>query len=262
MLRRAQREEFETRGLLWLREAVDLACVAHLRDRVLERLSAGNLVPEVTPKGFAVHASRFSPIVRTLDFAKTWGPSVVSLVDELVGAGAWAVPSCAGQVLMVTFPSADAEWTLPHKVWHLDYPAPAAGGQMPGLQVFLCLDRIEPRAGGTLFVAGSHRLVDGLRRRRPRNWPGASADVRQSLASEVPWLRELWSVRHGEDRIARFMGEVTASGGAELQVVETVGEPGDVLAMHPWILHAPAPNCGTRPRLMLTERVRVRPGAD
>jgi hypothetical protein len=54
------------------------------------------------------------------------------------------------------------------------------------------------------------------------------------------------------------MGGVTAAEGADLQVVEAVGEPGDVVAMHPWILHAPARNCGTRPRMLLTERIRAR----
>ena len=262
MLTRAQREEFEARGLLWLRGAVDPRAVAELRARVMQHLAAKRAVPESPPSDHRVNASVFAPVVRKLDFAKTWGESVVGLIDDLVGAGAWQAPRWAGQLLMMTWPNPSAEWKLPHKVWHLDYPAPGAATRMPGVQVFLFVDRIEPRAGGTLFAAGSHRLVDALRRRHPHDWPGASSEVRQSLGREVPWLQELWSLRRGEDRIARFMERVTASGGSELQVVEAVGEPGDVLAMHPWILHAPAPNCGTRPRMLLTERIHLRPGAD
>jgi hypothetical protein len=258
MLTAAQREEFDARGLLWLRAAVDPERVARLRGRVLEFLAEKRAVPDSPPRGFVVLPSVTARVMRELDFAKTWGESVLGLVDDLLGAGAWLVPRHAGQLLMLTWPSPGAAWTLPHKVWHLDYPAPTAAARMPGAQVFLCVDRIEPRGGGTLFVAGSHRLVDALRRRRPPDWAGASRDVRQSLAGEVPWLRELLTVRPGEDRIARFMGRVTASGGAELQVVEAVGEPGDVLAMHPWTLHAPAPNCGTRPRMLLAERIRLR----
>jgi hypothetical protein len=258
MLSAAQREEFGARGLLWLRGAADPERVADLRGRVAEYLAAKRAVPESPPPGFAVNASLTSRLMRALDFAKTWGESVVGLVDDLLGAGEWVVPPQAGQLLMITWPNPGADWKLPHKVWHLDYSAPTAAARMPGVQLFLFVDRIEPRGGGTLFAAGSHRLVDALRRRRPPGWPGASSEVRRSLAREVPWLHELWSERPGEDRVARFMGVVTAAEGADLQVVEAVGEPGDVVAMHPWILHAPARNCGTRPRMLLTERIRAR----
>jgi Phytanoyl-CoA dioxygenase (PhyH) len=262
MLSAVQREEFGARGLLWLRAAVDPAVVADLRARVAEYLAKKRAIPASPPPRFAVNASVTAPVVRKLDFAKTWGDPVVGVIEDLLGAGAWAAPPHAGQLLMITWPSPGAEWSLPHKSWHLDYVAPAAATRMPGVQVFLLVDRIEPRSGGTLFAAGSHRLVDALRRRRPPDWPGASSEVRRSLARDVPWLRELWSQRPGEDRIARFMGGVTAADGADLQVLEAVGEPGDVLAMHPWVLHAPAPNCGARPRMLLTERIHLRPGAD
>ena len=262
MLSAEQRQEFEARGLLWLRAAVDPQAVARLRDRVWEHLAQTGAVPKSLPPRFAVNASRFTRLARQLDFAKTWGESVVGVIDALLGPGAWTVPHQAGQLLMMTWPDPGGVWTLPRKSWHLDYPAPTAAARVPGVQVFLFVDRIEPRGGGTLFAAGSHRLVDALRRRHAPDWPGASSEVRRSLARDVPWLRALWSERTGTDRIARFMGGVTASGGGELQVVEAVGEPGDVLAMHPWTLHAPAPNCGTRPRMLLTERIRLRPGAD
>jgi hypothetical protein len=37
--------------------------------------------------------------------------------------------------------------------------------------------------------------------------------------------------------------------------VELSGAPGDVVLMHPWQLHAPAPNCGTSPRLLLSQSI-------
>lgn len=52
------------------------------------------------------------------------------------------------------------------------------------------------------------------------------------------------------------MAEPTNVDGAPLQVVEFTGGPGDVIAMHPWTLHAPALNCGIHPRMVLTERIR------
>ena len=72
----------------------------------------------------------------------------------------------------------------------------------------------------------------------------------------MPWFRELSSLRPGEDRIARFMSAATPFDGVALQVVELTGEPGDVWAMHPWMVHNLSPNCGARPRIVLTERIR------
>ena len=37
------------------------------------------------------------------------------------------------------------------------------------------------------------------------------------------------------------------------RVVELVGEPGDVVFFHPWLLHAAAPNRRSVPRFMFTQ---------
>jgi ectoine hydroxylase-related dioxygenase (phytanoyl-CoA dioxygenase family) len=195
--------------------------------------------------------------MKRVAFEELWGERVPAAIDAVLGAGRWQRPADAGQLLTVTPPEPGAEWHLPHKMWHLDYPAPAAARGPRGLQLFLCLDRVEPRAGGTLVAAGSHRLVDALRRRRPERWPGRSADVRESLRREVEWLRALWTLRPGEDRVARFLEKPAAEAGVELQVLELTGEPGDVILMHPWILHSLSANCGTRPRMVVTVRIQT-----
>ena len=258
MLTHEQLREFHERGVLWQRGAVDPAAVAGLRERVLAFLAERRVVPESPPPGFVVRPSVTARVMRQLEFAKTWGDDVLAAIDDLVGPGAWQPPAYAGQLLAIHHPEAGAAWKLPHQVWHLDYTAPASAARMPGVQPFLCVDRVEPRGGGTLLASGTHRLVDALRSKRGPDWPGASAAVRKSLARDVPWLGALLSLRPGEDRIARFMGQATVWGGVPLQVLEVVGEPGDVVFMHPWLLHAPSQNCGARPRMVLTERVRSR----
>ena len=45
------------------------------------------------------------------------------------------------------------------------------------------------------------------------------------------------------------------SNDVELRVVETTGEPGDVWLTHPMLLHAPARNCASVPRLVLSSIV-------
>jgi hypothetical protein len=257
VLNREQRATFERRGLLQLSGQVDASVVGALRERIAAHLHAQRLVPDPPPEGFAVFPSLTSSVTEKCRFEELWGASTLSLLDDLLGAGRWQPPSGSGQILPITFPLEGVPWSLPHKVWHLDYTAPAALEHLPGVQLFLCVDRVERHGGGTLVVCGTHRLVDAIRRRERRNWPGRSADVRKRLKAASPWLRELASVREGEDREARFTSAPTPCGDAELQVVELVGEPGDVFAMHPWLLHAPAPNCGARPRLVVTERLRT-----
>jgi len=260
MLSATQRTEFEARGLLQLPGLVDAHAAAALGERILADLRERRLGAAPPPPGFTVHASDASGAVRALDFAALWGAAVLEGLDELLGTGAWQPPRGAGQVLAISWPLRGVAWSLPHRVWHLDYAAPTALRRLPGIQVFLCVDRVEPRAGGTLVACGTHRLIDALRRAQPPSWPGRSAEVRKRLHARVPWLRELWSLRPGEDREARFMREPTLHEGVPLRVVELVGEPGDVYLMHPWLLHAPAPNCGARPRLVITERIRAKPG--
>jgi hypothetical protein len=256
MLSAEQRMAFDERGIVNLPGAIDWRVAAALREEVLALIAARRLVPEAPAPGFTLHPSRIASVPNAHGFEEVWGAGVISAIDAILGAGAWHAPKHAGQLLSIPYPRHRATWELPHKMWHLDYPAPGATRGTPGLQLFLCVDRIEPRAGGTLVAAGTPRLIDAIRRRAGPEWPGRSADVRRALRREVPWFRELCSLRPGEDRIARFMSDPTGFDGVSLQVVELTGEPGDVWAMHPWMVHDLSANCGARPRMALTERIR------
>ncbi len=256
MLTAEQRTLFEERGVLELRGAVDPRVVADLRERLLAFVAARKLAPSGSESSHTIHPSATAPVVKALSFEQLWGAAVLEVIDDLLGPGRWHLPKQAGQVLALAYPSG-ATWRLPHATWHLDYMAPGAARSLPGVQLFLCVDRIEPRAGATLMASGSHRLIDAIRRRNGPAWPGRSAEVRKQLQREVPWLRELWSRSTDVDRVARFMERATSFDGVELRVIEATGEPGDVIAMHPWMLHAASPNHGTRPRMGLTERIRT-----
>src|SRR5262249_37217278 len=173
------------------------------------------------------------------------------------GGGGWKVGKYGGQILGLNWPQPEFPWQVTAQSWHLDFMAPGAATALPGAQVFLCVDRVEPRGGATLVAAGMPRLVDGIRRRLGPRWEGHSADVRRAAKREVPWFRELCSVREGEDRVARFREKATEFEGWPLQVVELCGEPGDVWLMHPWMLHSASPNTRARPRMVVTERIRA-----
>ncbi|MGO9060623.1 MAG: hypothetical protein ACLQU2_25045 [Candidatus Binataceae bacterium] len=40
-----------------------------------------------------------------------------------------------------------------------------------------------------------------------------------------------------------------------LKVIELTGAQGDVIMMHPCVLHAPAKNCGNQPRMVLRQGI-------
>jgi phytanoyl-CoA dioxygenase PhyH len=251
MLTPEQKLEFETRGIVRLSQAVDAEVVTGIRQRVLEFLAG-------EPADTGRYPSLTRRVMSEFAFEPGWGPVALAAVDDFLGAGRWHAPRVIGQLLPMLAPDPARVWALPHQSWHLDYRAPGALAEPPGVQIFLCLDRVEPQGGATLCIAGSHRLVDALRRRKGAAWDGASSEARRGVARDVEWLRALFSLRAGEDRCARFMTQPTEWRGIPLQVVALAGEPGDVLLMHPWMLHAASPNCGARPRMVVTERIHYK----
>ncbi len=251
-----QLQEFERDGLTCMREAVDGAVVEAIRDRLWEEAerrrgiarsdpTTWQRVPPALVKKLREDEGLFDPLL---------GPGVCVGIDALLGSGNWQRPKTIGQLLMS--PPDAASWVLPHKVWHTDFPAPGwVGDELPGVQLFLLLERLEARGGGTLFVGGSHRLMFRLSERQERDYEGHSAQLRKALARNVPWLRDLWREGPADERYERFMAHTSEHEGVPLRVLEATGEPGDVFFMHPWLLHDASPNCGERMRMVATERI-------
>ena len=252
-----QRHEFESQGLTCLRGAVDPDTVSGIRDRVWQQTEQKlgicrddpstwrRRVPPSIMKKLKESEGLFDPIM---------GPVVTDALDGLLGQGCWRRPEAPGQLIMT--PPQAGDWRLPHKVWHMDAPAPGwVGDSVPGAQVFLLLDRLAPQGGGTLVVGGSHRLIQELPERETDDYEGHSAQVRKALRIRVPWLRELWQDGPGEERIERFLEQTREHQGVPLRVLEMTGEPGDVFVSHLWMLHAGSMNSSGRMRMVVTERL-------
>ena len=144
--------------------------------------------------------------------------------------------------LLFTPPNA-CTWAVPHNVWHLDLPR-LGSDDPPGVQMFTFLDVVERRGGGTLLVAGSHRLL---------NDQGAigSRGVKHRL-KKMPYFRDLMDRRAAHRE--RFVDERAEVGDITLQVVELHGQPGDVYFTDLRLLHSLGPNATDRPRIMVTQR--------
>jgi ectoine hydroxylase-related dioxygenase (phytanoyl-CoA dioxygenase family) len=171
-------------------------------------------------------------------------PALLALVDELLEGRAFDRDTYKRPQVLVSLPNADV-WTVPAG-WHVDAPR-LASNRRPGVQLFTFLDTVEPGGGGTLVIAGSHRLLNEGRYILAR-------DMRRLLRRE-DYFRALYSEAPGaaQDR-ARLLGQASMVGDVALKVVELTGAPGDAFLVDLRVLHTAAPNVRERPRMMATHR--------
>jgi ectoine hydroxylase-related dioxygenase (phytanoyl-CoA dioxygenase family) len=103
------------------------------------------------------------------------------------------------------------------------------------------LEPLGPRGGGTLVIAGSHRLLAGRGALKPNS-------INRLLRDEPYFHRLAMAGAQGEAFPRGACGDVG------LEVVELTGEPGDVWITDMRALHAASPNASDRPRVMATDR--------
>ena len=149
-------------------------------------------------------------------------------------------------LLLMTLPGQSpmgpvTQWSIPRQAWHTD--APRVGGPgVPGIIALGFLGQVLAGGGGTLFVAGSHRLLDA---------PGR--ELRSKAFKKALRRKTYFNVLLGQDSPERvqYLAEAHRVDGVDLRVVELTGEPGDVVLADARLLHAPAPNAQSTPRLMV-----------
>ena len=138
----------------------------------------------------------------------------------------------------------NGEWEVPRSIWHLDMPRSRSIGP-PGPEMFTFLNKVEPKGGGTLILAGSHRLlndVDYL----------SSKGVKRKLKRHA-YFRELTGKGDG-DR-SRFLEEIGDIDNVPVKVVELTGDPGDVYFVDLRLLHSLGANTSDQPRMMIAQRM-------
>lgn len=244
-----QRSEFDRRGILRLPGLLSAGCVRRARDYVQQRLAPIGLWkndgwhldaiprpqwPKTGLKPGEVIGNKHPDIEALLD-----EPSLLAAVNTLLGGCAPDRTLFPRPQLLFTLPNADT-WTVPTG-WHADFPR-LASGRRPGLQLFACLDTVEPRGGGTLVVAGSHLLLNEGRVIKTK-------EITRLLRREA-FFQALFS--DGPER--PHLNHPGKTGDVTLELVELTGAPGDVYLMDLRVLHAATPNASAHPRIMATHR--------
>jgi hypothetical protein len=246
-LTQEQESEYERAGALTIPGYFPAADMARMADAVWSDIRKRFGIDRDRPETWTVERpGKFQKLIRSGAFRALGSERLFAIGDALLGPGTWEMPKRFGFPL-VTFAGHMPDRSRP--LWHTDIPPSACVGALCTLRLFTFLEPVHPRGGGTLFVAGAHRLVLEIARRNPGETV-RSADIRTTLKQEHPWFADLFS--SGGDDVARSM-HGTVLNGVEVCVREMTGEPGDLVLMHPAMLHAGANNLLPRPRMMLTE---------
>jgi ectoine hydroxylase-related dioxygenase (phytanoyl-CoA dioxygenase family) len=246
------RSEFERAGVLHLPGFYSLSAVAGMADALWDDLGRRFGMDRRRPETWTPsRPAQFQDLQRSGAFSAMDTPRLAAVADALLGEGRWVQPRLWGQPL-VTFPT--GSWDVPHQNWHLDLPAEGSLDELDVIRVFTFLEPVRPRGGGTLYIAGSHRVViDRGRGPAPRQRL-PSSKIRALLQREEPWFAALLG-SGGDNRVRRFMSRGGVVRGVRVHVEEMTGDPGDLVVMHPATFHTIAPNGLDRPRMMLVQSI-------
>jgi hypothetical protein len=254
-LTREQLDEFERRGVVRLQGFYPKADIDLMADRLWADLEKRFGMRRDQPESWTVASpAHFQALKRSGAFSALGSPKLFDLADALLGAGGWDKPARWGGPL-VTFPTPVPRLSRPP--WHLDIGGVERLSPLPVLRVFTFPEPALPHGGGTLYVAGSHRLAMDVE--RAHGGPVRSAQVRDRLKAEHPWFAGLLTTPTADLRALINIEALADSHPVRLE--EMTGAPGDLIVMHPAILHGTAHNGLDRPRIMLTEWIPRRDSA-
>lgn len=158
-------------------------------------------------------------------------PKVHHAVDQLCGKDSWEEFGCGWW--MITFPNqAEPPWDAAGK-WHVDGASYQhhIDSKESGLLAIFCFSDVAATEGGTALSAGSHvPIARLLEKNEPRGLKGGAVSFN---ARKFPRRR----------------------------VVEVNGEAGDIMLVHPFLLHARSKNLGEKGvdsvRIMCNPNIRL-----
>lgn len=221
-----QKLAFRERGYVLLSGALKKNQVEPIRRHVLDELkrlkiwSSGKTLSLALKRAPAFQQiAKLSHLIQQ-DKLDTRGinEDIVSAISSLAEARLVAQQS----QLLISLPNQGA-WTTNGLNWHTDI-SPASHDRVPGIQAFILIDDVQPRGGGTLALAGSHRLAG----------QEASRGVREVLRKQGA------------------LDNVLSSN--DLSIVEMSGRAGDVYLMDMRLLHTPSINSTNKLRMLATVR--------
>ena len=259
MLTPKQHHTYTERGLVKIKALIPPQVVDPIRELVMERLrrrefwgSEGWIAPTGADRQKRLNTTIKEISRNTKSLRSILTDRVLDYARELVSGDEIELSSPITQFLF-TAPRSyvlnhdgqwDGKWEVPRSIWHLDMPRSAAMGA-PGPEMFTFVNKVEPKGGGTLVLAGSHHLLNDVEYLSSKN-------VKRRLKRHT-YFRELTG--KGVDDRSRFMEEVGNIDNVPVKVVELTGDPGDVYFVDLRLLHSLGANTSDQPRMMIAQRM-------
>lgn len=172
---------------------------------------------------------------------------VAEALDVIFGERGWQRPKPGAQVLF-NLPR-PGPWAM-HDGWHMDCGFDRPTWPVHAVKMFAFMDEVAPCGGGTMLLAGSHRLVDHYRSTLDAPPPAGNDHWRPFLRAYPP-LGDLLRGATLPDLGRSMVGERYDVEGIPIDVIELRGNPGDVVITHLHVFHCASPNTSNVPRQML-----------
>ena len=244
-----QKEIFRSSGILRLERYIDEPYCNSLVDRLWDRLETHGIERndrntwafEGNPSH---HIKKLKNPIKQIDKRGVRNLYTDDLRDKASSLLTSEISDQSKHIWLITFPklpSDESPWSVPRKLWHTDCPR-LANAETPGIIVLSYLNDVDRSGGGTMVIAGSHKLYTTPDRRL------ASRNFRNKLKRHE-FFRTLFSKT--SDRPPDLRGVSDRVNGVNVEVVELTGKKGDVVLLDARILHSIATNVCTQPRIML-----------
>ena len=240
---------FREHGWMRIHQAFRAEAASAMRDTVWSALTELGIHRHRPATWIVERSLRLQHLKDDPAFRLVGSKPLFAAIDAVLEGRDYKAPSNWG-ALFIAFPS-HANWGVPTSGWHIDANYASPLWPTGGVKMHALFGDIIPRGGGTQIISGSHRLVHEWFKKNPPRPGGRATDMRKALQSH-PYIRDLHLDTDPDERIARFMEHAEEVDGIPLQVIENTGETGDVMLLHPLLLHVAAPNKSAEPRFLLS----------
>jgi ectoine hydroxylase-related dioxygenase (phytanoyl-CoA dioxygenase family) len=246
-------EHFEAHGWVRVRGAFSADEAAAMRAATWQALESVGFRRNDPSTWHKERPDHLQHLKRNSVFQAVGSRRTLGAIDQMLAGQQWRTPKDWGAFFLV-FPR-NGTWDVPSRGWHIDAAYNGPLSPPAGLKVHAMYGDVTPRSGGMFILSGSHRLLHQWFKEHPPT-PGApSAHLRKSL-HQHPYLQELCASGDPSTRAARFHEHAETVDGIPLQTMENTAEAGDVILMHPLLLHAPpVAHLGSQPRFVLNKDI-------
>jgi hypothetical protein len=242
-------EHFRVHGWMRVRAAFSAEEAAAMREAVWRALDEVGIRRDARTTWMKERPEHLQQLKSDPAFQAVGSARLLHAIDAALEGQAYDKPNNWG-ACFIAFPTKEA-WNVPSSGWHADASYLSPLSPPAGLRTHALFGDVARRAGGTLIVSGSHRLVHQYFKAHPPPHGTRGAEYRRLLSSH-PYVAALHSEGDPRERVFRFLRHAEEHDGIPLRVVENTGAAGDVILLHPLVLHVATPNTGSSPRFLLS----------